>query len=105
MEEQTNEINKHIIGFHLLVKNRLGPYYIVIKKDSASYLNGELNHKSKEYRWSFSKEEAYHYTSKWAPFRNDVIKDGLGRVYLTTAAGDILLTEKDVDLAKDGRIK
>lgn len=90
------------ISFHSLVKNRLGPYKLVIKNDAGTYVATDTQ-VSNLYG-------AYDYL--WHTFPLNAIQKALGtfndptyyrkhirgsnlKSYLTTAAGDIELLEKD----------
>lgn len=73
-----------LINFHILIKNRLGPYKIVVKNEDGDYWS------TTEGRWTKNIYRAHEYGyypgndfgSKWA-------------TYVTTAAGDIKILSKD----------
>ena len=100
-------IKDHIIGFEVLVKNRLGPYHIVIKAEDGRYITGQGSFWDEKYKSNLSpKDNAFHFDdwyknspTCWPLFSNDLrIYRSRGLVcdvYLTTVAGDILLTECD----------
>jgi hypothetical protein len=70
--------------FHMLVKNRLGPYKIIVSDPVNSYGYVKLNG-----GWTFNKNEAHDYTDM-----GKQIYEGY-KTYLTTAAGEIELLKKD----------
>jgi hypothetical protein len=82
-----------LVNFNGLVKNRLGPYHIVLKNDKSEY-------QSSSNRWVLF-EEAFHYEIITLSY--DYRKSESARLYhgkqgvfhLTTAAGDIPLKESD----------
>lgn len=78
---------------HNIVKNRLGPYWIVVKC-------GEL-YLENYGKWTTNKSKAIHYRNGESPSMGLQNYKGDG-IYLTTSAGDLLLTKKDMRLTDYG---
>jgi hypothetical protein len=82
-----------LIGFDSLIKNRLGPYHIVLKNEQNEYI-------CSGYR-SFNRELAYFFdrdliTRCFIPNNQSVFKDRGEKtfIFLTTVAGDIEISLK-----------
>jgi hypothetical protein len=86
-----NDIKNTVINFHGLVKNRTGPYKIVIKCKDGYVSMGQITKK---------KEAAHDYTRNNNCFEalrgwSNVNMATPFAIYLMTSAGDIELTKND----------
>lgn len=86
------DIKDAIINFHGIVKNRLGPYEIILKNDDADYLSAAR-------RWR-SKSESYNY---WPYGMTDLLRDvnahsmDFAKIILSTRTDEIQLSKKDLN--------
>lgn len=95
-------IKSYIISFENLIKNRKGPFHLVIKTNDGRYISSDSTFWDYKYQSSLSpKELAFHWDEHDLKpnsiFYNLETYYRIGQkitccVYLTTAAGDILLT-------------
>lgn len=91
------KIEDYLPAFKMLVKNRLGPYCIVLK-------NEQMNKYVSNYPWPLSpiKDKAYDYylgsyNSKCGVFQDQARVESYGKckVLLTTSGGDIEISRKN----------
>lgn len=100
MEEAKRQINKHIIGFHSLVKNRLGPYHIIVQDSYKNYLTNKSTYRALDLDID---NGVIYYGCGQSPFVD--AGNYNGKVFLITAAGNIPLEKKDVHINENEYIK